>query len=206
MHAQLIAALTENKRQRLNENGTSSSSQLTSSNSNLSLREQIIAQNDMKPRELNGLTASKSFSDLKENTSQLPQPSQILGNRSSPVITRASIAKLQNENKRKLPETTSTKTSLIKEEVLQPSRKKLAQSKCGDEPTSTSSTTTSSNHTATNTGNSNRQFTCLRNMGTTCYINCILQVLRYTPGFTQSIHRLHKKIEYLKLIVSRTLI
>ena len=42
---------------------------------------------------------------------------------------------------------------------------------------------------------------CLRNLGSTCYINCIIQVIRYTPGFVSSIHRLNKQIENLESLV-----
>ena len=48
-----------------------------------------------------------------------------------------------------------------------------------------------------------KSFACLRNLGSTCYINCIIQVMRYTPGFVLSIHKLHRQIEYLKSMVSR---
>ena len=44
-------------------------------------------------------------------------------------------------------------------------------------------------------------FTSLRNLGSTCYINCIIQVMRYTPGFVVSIHRLNKQIIYLESLV-----
>ena len=44
-------------------------------------------------------------------------------------------------------------------------------------------------------------FTCLRNLGSTCYINCIIQVMRYTPGFVLSIGRLNNQIEFLKSLV-----
>jgi ubiquitin C-terminal hydrolase len=57
------------------------------------------------------------------------------------------------------------------------------------------------NKTMSNENNSNSQqqtFACLRNLGSTCYINCIIQVMRYTPGFVLSIHRLNKQIEHLK--------
>ena len=47
-----------------------------------------------------------------------------------------------------------------------------------------------------------KSFACLRNLGSTCYINCIIQVMRYTPGFVLSIHKLHRQIEYLKSMVS----
>ena len=47
-----------------------------------------------------------------------------------------------------------------------------------------------------------KQFTCLRNLGSTCYINCIIQVIRYSPGFLISIQRLIKQIVYLKSLVS----
>ena len=46
--------------------------------------------------------------------------------------------------------------------------------------------------------NNNNTFACLRNLGSTCYINCILQVMRYTPGFVISIHRLNMKINHLE--------
>lgn len=48
---------------------------------------------------------------------------------------------------------------------------------------------------------SRSSFTCLRNLGSTCYINCIIQVMRYTPGFVLSIGRLNKQIEFLKSLV-----
>jgi ubiquitin C-terminal hydrolase len=42
-----------------------------------------------------------------------------------------------------------------------------------------------------------KSFACLRNLGSTCYINCIVQVMRYTPGFVASIHRLSRQIDHL---------
>jgi ubiquitin C-terminal hydrolase len=73
------------------------------------------------------------------------------------------------------------------------------------------STTTTTTTTTTSTSISNlipissqeqkKSFTCLRNLGSTCYINCIIQVMRYTPGFVSSINRLSKQIDYLKTMV-----
>lgn len=60
---------------------------------------------------------------------------------------------------------------------------------------SISSTAGNGNATGLNT------FACLRNLGSTCYINCIIQVMRYTPGFVESIHRLNKQIDYLENLV-----
>ncbi len=54
---------------------------------------------------------------------------------------------------------------------------------------------------AANAGGLNT-FACLRNLGSTCYINCIIQVMRYTPGFVASIHRLNKQIDYLESLVN----
>ena len=50
-------------------------------------------------------------------------------------------------------------------------------------------------------GATKKAFACLRNLGSTCYINCIIQVMRYTPGFVLSIHRLNKQIDYLRSLV-----
>lgn len=43
-------------------------------------------------------------------------------------------------------------------------------------------------------------FASLRNLGSTCYINCIIQVMRYTPGFVASIHRLNKQLDNLEAL------
>jgi hypothetical protein len=59
-------------------------------------------------------------------------------------------------------------------------------------------TTTTTTSTSTTPSNNNNTFACLRNLGSTCYINCILQVMRYTPGFVISIHRLNMKINHLE--------
>ncbi len=64
----------------------------------------------------------------------------------------------------------------------------------------TSSSTVNKKVVATNEAQS-KQFACLRNLGSTCYMNCIIQVMRYTPGFVSSIHRLFRQIEYLKKLV-----
>ena len=45
-------------------------------------------------------------------------------------------------------------------------------------------------------------FASLRNLGSTCYINCIIQVMRYTPGFVASIHRLNKQLDNLEALVN----
>jgi len=56
----------------------------------------------------------------------------------------------------------------------------------------------SASQLTTSTLSNNNTFACLRNLGSTCYINCILQVMRYTPGFVISIHRLNMKINHLE--------
>jgi len=52
--------------------------------------------------------------------------------------------------------------------------------------------------TTTTTTTTTNSFACLRNLGSTCYVNCIIQVMRYTPGFVISLHRLNKKINQLE--------
>lgn len=72
-----------------------------------------------------------------------------------------------------------------------------------EQPASDALTTTTnkSEKTSVQTQKSSKNlntFACLRNLGSTCYINCIIQVMRYTPGFVISIHRLNKQIDYLE--------
>ena len=78
---------------------------------------------------------------------------------------------------------------------------KLTQSTLSFQPAVTKNTNSQVvNGTGACTSNLNT-FACLRNLGSTCYINCIIQVMRYTPGFVASIHRLNKQIDQLESLV-----
>lgn len=95
---------------------------------------------------------------------------------------------------RKLETNESKLKEIVKEQ--QPKKMKRQQSASSSISTTTKTTKTTQNQTKPlNT------FACLRNLGSTCYINCIIQVMRYTPGFVSSIHRLNKQIDYLESVV-----
>lgn len=94
-----------------------------------------------------------------------------------------------------------TNESKLKEIVKEQQPKKMKRQQSASSVTSSISTTTKTTKTTQNQTKPLNTFACLRNLGSTCYINCIIQVMRYTPGFVSSIHRLNKQIDYLESVV-----
>lgn len=90
----------------------------------------------------------------------------------NPIVTTLEMANPQNESKSVKAE---EKSEMLKEE-------KTSQETIKAQPARST-------------------FACLRNLGSTCYINCIIQVLRYTPGFASAIHRLAKNIQHFESLV-----
>ena len=106
--------------------------------------------------------------------------------------------------KQSLPRRSKNKEpTVVQKEPTKPIKKsKHTQSKLPFQATTATTKNTSVNSAARETSNLNT-FACLRNLGSTCYMNCIIQVMRYTPGFVASIHRLNKQIDYLESLVKR---
>ena len=127
-------------------------------------------------------------------------------NKSTPVLTQVVSSKTTNKqtvNDQNINNCENDKMSVDIENVNNENNNENTSSTDSNISTvTTQSTSTSTNTNKTNNSNnknlSKKTFACLRNLGSTCYINCIIQVMRYTPGFVLSIHRLNKQIDYLR--------
>ncbi len=112
-------------------------------------------------------------------------------------------------SKQSLPRKTKVKEPRFKSPPKEPKqtaakKPKLTQSTLYFPSVTSKNYTKNNNENTTSTPanpNGLNTFACLRNLGSTCYINCIIQVMRYTPGFVASIHRLNKQIDYLESLV-----
>lgn len=119
------------------------------------------------------------------------RPKRLCSVKSTPVLGQI----FQNKDKKNLFESLN---------IIEPEKKNLNCRPARSSPTKLSRNSSCSDLKSKKSLNqtSNRNsFTCLRNLGSTCYINCIIQVMRYTPGFVLSIGRLNKQIEFLKSLV-----
>lgn len=133
--------------------------------------------------------ASKLISP--ETNMEHSRPKRLCSVKSSPVLSQI----LQNTDKQSLIESLN---------IIEPEKKNATSRPNRASPTKLSRNSSCSDlkskKAASQTATRN-SFTCLRNLGSTCYINCVIQVMRYTPGFVLSIGRLNKQIEFLKSLV-----
>jgi hypothetical protein len=119
----------------------------------------------------------KELNTIKDNSTEIQKPRErVLRTRNPPTSSKSN----QTE-----PSTDKNKiTSYLK--------------RCSSSKEQTIQNSNSSNNPTQNT----KQFAGLRNLGSTCYMNCIIQVIRFTPGFVESIKSIQKQIESLKKIVN----
>ncbi|CAF0828134.1 unnamed protein product [Brachionus calyciflorus] len=130
------------------------------------------------------MTKITSPSSLEINN-EYSRPKRLCSVKSTPVLT-TDRKDLLETNISSQPIKTSPKSNRTS-----PTKNRLNKNLSQNDLNKTNKSQTTNNYTR-------NAFTCLRNLGSTCYINCIIQVMRYTPGFVLSINRLNKQIEYLK--------
>ncbi len=121
-------------------------------------------------------------------------------NKATPVLTPVVSSKSTNKITINDQNTNSCENDKMSIDIENVNNENTSSTDSNISTITTQSSTTNSNkiNTSSNKNLSKKSFACLRNLGSTCYINCIIQVMRYTPGFVLSIHRLNKQIDYLR--------
>lgn len=133
----------------------------------------------------------------KQTESAISKPENKPVNREEPLIEEQQTIDQKVPLKQSLP-----RKSKNKEPLATKKSNKLTQSTL---PFSAAKKIESKNAQVATTAASGatlNTFASLRNLGSTCYINCIIQVMRYTPGFIASIHRLNKQLGHLESLVN----
>lgn len=141
------------------------------------IKKEIIDSNETTPAVV---VSPVKLKPGRRSKNRIETPSTIPGTITGPATVAPQPAKVPVKRERKTKLTQSTLS-------FQAVPKNTASQGCSSSGTG--------QQTSLNT------FACLRNLGSTCYINCIIQVMRYTPGFVASIHRLNKQIDHLESLV-----